>query len=280
MRVPWRRAARMGVSRPVSLTLAVAGFATAMLVLPAVSGASGSADRLAGTPRKALPPGGPTSSNKTFDGVAAVGTLFGADPKTGKLGNHFCTASVVHSPGGDLAVTAGHCATQHSGPVVFVPGYDDGRARYGQWRVTRTYTPPRWQAMQDPDDDVAFLRIAPAPNGVPIEDVTGAERLGANLPSHTYVQVMGYPDAQDKPVWCANWTDRFSPTQLEFHCAGYTIGTSGSPFLADVSPSTGEGTVIGVIGGYEQGGDTASVSYSVAFDSSVESLYRTAAAGG
>jgi hypothetical protein len=36
--------------------------------------------------------------------------------------------------------------------------------------------------------------------------------------------------------------------------------------------------VIGVIGGYEEGGDVPSVSYSVTFGRNVSSLYRTAAA--
>ena len=280
MRVLRRRGARTGACRTVVFTLATAGFTAALLIVPAVSSASGNADRLTGAPRKALPPRGPSSSNQTFGGVAAVGTLFGTDPATGKLGSHFCTASVVDSPGGDLAVSAAHCVTQHTGPMVFVPGYSKGRTPYGVWRVTKAYISQAWKAMQDPDEDVAFLRIAPAPDGVPVEDVAGAERLGTGWPSHTYVQVMGYPDVSDQPVWCANWTDSFSPTQLEFDCGGYTYGTSGSPFLAAVSRQTGEGTVIGVIGGHEQGGDTADVSYSVAFGPSVASLYRTAVAGG
>jgi hypothetical protein len=43
-----------------------------------------------------------------------------------------------------------------------------------------------------------------------------------------------------------------------------------------VDPSTGDGTVIGVIGGYEQGGDIASVSYSPGFGRAVQALYQTA----
>jgi hypothetical protein len=75
-----------------------------------------------------------------------------------------------------------------------------------------------------------------------------------------------------------NWTKLFSPTQLEFDCGGYTDGTSGGPFLANVSASSGQGTVIGVIGGYEQGGDLPQVSYSVAFGAAVAVLYQTAKA--
>ena len=67
--------------------------------------------------------------------------------------------------------------------------------------------------------------------------------------------------------------------QLEFDCGAYTDGTSGGPFLADVDPATGQGAVIGVIGGYEQGGDTPEVSYSSVFGANVAALYADAVAG-
>ena len=64
---------------------------------------------------------------------------------------------------------------------------------------------------------------------------------------------------------------------MEFDCGGYTNGTSGSALVVNPSPATGLGTVVGVIGGYEEGGDTPSVSYSAAFGTSALSLYRLAA---
>ena len=42
--------------------------------------------------------------------------------------------------------------------------------------------------------------------------------------------------------------------------------------------ATGTGTVIGVIGGYEQGGYLASVSHSPRFGHAIRSLYRAAVA--
>jgi hypothetical protein len=45
-----------------------------------------------------------------------------------------------------------------------------------------------------------------------------------------------------------------------------------------VPASSGQGTVIGVIGGYEQGGDLPQVSYSVAFGAAVAALYQAAKA--
>jgi len=66
----------------------------------------------------------------------------------------------------------------------------------------------------------------------------------------------------DAPITCVNWTSRQSATQLRFECDGYTGGTSGSPWVTRFNGRSRTGTIVGVIGGYQGGGDTASVSYS------------------
>jgi hypothetical protein len=167
--------------------------------------------------------------------------------------------------------------------MVFVPGFHDGQAPYGTWPVTRVYTDTAWQSSQDPDDDVAFLQLGPTA-GVPIETVTGSETMAtdgdADDATPTLVQVIGYPQATDQPVRCVNWARPFSATQREFDCGGYRNGTSGGPFLADMDPKSGQGTLIGVIGGYEQGGNTDAVSYAAVFGPNVASLYQAAVSGG
>jgi V8-like Glu-specific endopeptidase len=216
---------------------------------------------------------------RPFAGTAAVGVLFTAS--RGKLKQHFCSASVVDSPAGDLVITAAHCVTGTSGTVAFVPGYDKGRHPYGVWTVTRIYADRAWRTSANPDDDVAFLRIGQSRSGVPIEDVTGAEQLGIGAPSaRQLVEVIGYPNSSEQPITCQNRVFRPMRNQLEFDCGGYTNGTSGGPFLTHVSRKTGQGTVIGVIGGYEEGGDKPDVSYSPVFGANVSALYRTAVAGG
>jgi V8-like Glu-specific endopeptidase len=216
-------------------------------------------------------------TGQSFDGVAAVGALF--TETNGTLGTHFCTASVVNSAAGDLALTAAHCVSGLAGTIVFVPGYTNGQTPYGVWQVTKVYTDSAWDATQNPNDDVAFLQLADAPGGVPIENVTGAETLDTGTPAGQLVQVVGYPDGADQPVSCTGVANSFSATQLQFDCAGYPDGTSGSPFLTDVNAATGQGTVIGVIGGYQQGGDTSEVSYAASFGSAVATLYAQAQAG-
>jgi V8-like Glu-specific endopeptidase len=215
---------------------------------------------------------------KPFGGTPPVGALF-TTTGGGKLGSHFCTASVVDSPDRDILITAAHCVgNTKPDQILFVPGFHNGRAPYGVWRITRVVVDSSWTAAANPDDDFAFLVVAAGPGGRRVQDVTGGERLGRSLslPARQLVQVVGYPDAGAAPISCVNRVIGYSSSQLEFNCGGYTDGTSGGPLLRNVSPSTGLGTVIGVIGGYEQGGDTASVSYAARFGPNVAALYETA----
>jgi V8-like Glu-specific endopeptidase len=213
-----------------------------------------------------------------FRGTPAVGALFSSS--AGQLGRHFCTASVVSSPAGNLLITAAHClqgkTLNRADSVVFAPGYHDGSFPYGTWPVTSFYVDSRWQQSQDPNDDVAFLTVG-GPSA-DIQRVTGAETLMVNQPPQQ-VQVIGYPDEANEPITCTAAARGFGLSQLVFDCDNYTDGTSGGPFLANVGATTGNGWVIGVIGGYQQGGDTADVSYSPRFLPSLLSLYRVAISG-
>ena len=116
-------------------------------------------------------------------------------------------------------------------------------------------------------------------SSVPVEDVTGAERLGTDAPaSRELVQVIGYPSATDQPVTCQDPIRQPMAGQLEFDCDGYTNGTSGGPFLSEVDQATGQGLVIGVIGGFQQGGDAPQVSYSAVLGANAAALYSEAVA--
>jgi V8-like Glu-specific endopeptidase len=225
-------------------------------------------------------PGAPPSlrDGRFFTGTPAVGALFLTT--AGGLGGHFCTASVVDSPEKDLVITAAHCVTGVApGQLAFVPGYRDGREPYGAWQVTGVFVDRAWADRRDPDHDVAFLVVRQPGSAAPVQALTGGERLGTGPGTTSLVRVIGYPRAQQRPLTCQGPARPFGDRQQEFDCAGYTDGTSGGPFLAHFDPGTGEGTVIGVIGGYEQGGDTPAVSYSARFGPAVQALYETAVAG-
>lgn len=246
------------------------------MVTPASSAAG---DIATGFVRAVRHLGSPSRNGRAFGGTPAVGALFATS--AGKLSQHFCSAAVINSPRGDLVITAAHCATGTSGTVAFVPGYHSGVIPYGVWTVTKVYVDHAWSSSSNQDDDVAILRVSRRGSRVPIENVTGAEQLATGQPAtRTRVEVIGYPDSSNQPITCQNWLKEPMTDQLEFDCGGYTNGTSGGPFLSKVDLTTGQGAVIGVIGGYEQGGDTPQVSYSAVFGSNVAALYRTAVAGG
>jgi V8-like Glu-specific endopeptidase len=206
----------------------------------------------------------------------AVGALF-ARSAGGHLGGHFCTGSVVDSPGGDLVLTAAHCLAGHTAQqIAFIPGYVNGRAPYGIWTATRIIEDQNWQSSADPDDDFAFLVVSRPGSAVELQSLTGGEAIGIDGQAGVLVTVAGYPDGGNTQIRCQNTVILFSPTQLEFECTGYTDGTSGGPFLVDATSTGNPGTVIGVIGGYQQGGDSPSVSYAARFGPRMAALYQTA----
>ncbi|BAJ28323.1 MULTISPECIES: trypsin-like peptidase domain-containing protein [Kitasatospora] len=246
--------------------------ALALLLAAAVAGCGSSADR---PPTGGHPAGGgpAASARPAPSGPASdrIGALFVDGPD----GARACTAGVVHSPGRNLLITAAHCAAPGGVPLdglVFAPGYRDGLTPHGTWPVAGITVDPAWTDDQDEDRDVAFLTVGPL-DGRQVEDAVGADALAAGLGPGLEVTVTGYPNADDAPITCRARAAAYGPAQQRFDCAGFTNGTSGSPWI------TGAGQVVGVIGGYQEGGDTADTSYSVLFDAHVTELYRRATAG-
>ncbi|WP_370108567.1 serine protease [Streptacidiphilus sp. MAP12-33] len=203
-----------------------------------------------------------------------VGAIFSSSSIT--PGNHHCTASVVDSPAGDVIVTAGHCLGTDPDSAVFVPGYRDGSAPDGVWKITQVIENSAWTGDGDQDDDVAFALVAPQ-NGQSLESaVGGGYTLSTSGTTSATVQMTGYPSATDEPITCTGDASAFSSTQLVIDCTAFTGGTSGTAWLAGYDSGSDQGSIIGVIGGYQQGGDTADVSYSIVFGPATQSLYEQA----
>jgi V8-like Glu-specific endopeptidase len=212
--------------------------------------------------------------------TAAVGALFhgpaaaGTTVSPAALGEHFCSAGVVASPRGNEIVTAAHCLTGGGGgEVYFVPGYHVGSAPYGVWKVDRVTVDRRWSDGQDPDLDVAFATVDSS-GGRQVQEVVGGYALGTGRAKTAQVRLTGYPSAGEAPLTCVNRTAPVGAGQLRIACTGYSGGTSGSPWV-----TRDDHRVIGVIGGYEQGGDSPDVSYTSYFGADVAALYRQAIAG-
>lgn len=239
------------------------------------------ASTTAPTTTVAAPAPPPTQTSGTpSDGIPAVGALFSVD--SDGLAGHFCTASVVNSPEGDLVLTAAHCIHDGAGgdyrsDIVFVPGYHDGQEPYGVWTPSQLVVDPRWISDSDPDLDFGFLVVHKQNSDQRIQDATGANQLGVGQGFDLPVRVTGYPVDGEEPVTCSTTSQQAQTYQMQFTCGGFSTGTSGGPWVTGIDPNTQLGTVVGVIGGYEGGGDSDDVSYSSYFDEDIQNLYNTAA---
>jgi V8-like Glu-specific endopeptidase len=257
-----------------------------LTVLLPLSGCAGGGE--AGRPATALPTGAvgdPTGAQPVPDGLGRaadddailhVGALFHA------AGEHFCSGTLVSGAGAGLVVTAAHCVAPGPGRATyddleFAPAYRRGAAPYGRWKAARITVDPRWSASADPGLDVAFIELA-SPDGRSATDLVGADRIGFLPPTPRTVRLTGYPKGSDDPLTCVGTAGAQGAGQLRVACTGFGDGTSGSPWLADWDPATGTGTVIGVIGGYQLGGDTDDVSYAAYVGADVQRLYHRAVA--
>ncbi len=207
-------------------------------------------------------------------GSSAVGALF-VDSFGIIVGAPFCTATIVPSVKGNLLITAAHCLGKVPvSDIVYAPFYHSGVRPFGTWRVTSQVFPPDWLPGGTPNSDFAFLTV----NG-DVQARAGAEWLGISSPVPASVTVEGYLLAGGMTVCTKKPTtiEVDSQPELKLTCSGFPNGSSGGPFLVGISKKSGLGTIVGVVGGYQQGGDSSDVEYSAPFGSSVISLYKTLA---
>jgi len=249
----------------VSASVRWASFA---LAAPTLLGCASSS----GTPHSSGPPASSPSPARGAD----VGPLF--------LGGvqllHTCTASVVHSPAGNVIATAAHCVFGPGVGISFAPGYDKGRSPYGSWTVTGAYADAAWIAQRDPHADVAFLVVKPSLGSLhpaPVESVVGASALAVAPADGTQVTATGYAlGSGDSALTCsaATTTTDGYPT---LPCGPLPLGTSGGPWIS--TTANGPARLVGLIGGLHQGGCSDTVSYSAPFTTATATLLARAAAG-
>ncbi|GAA0333600.1 hypothetical protein GCM10010151_24190 [Actinoallomurus spadix] len=217
---------------------------------------------------------------KTWTGSPVVGALFLSNGS----GSHYCTASVVGTAKKSLILTAGHCLYGTNGwakNIVFVPRYSKskGARPYGAWTVKYMYVDSRWKKHRDPDLDFGFAVVGTR-NGRRIADVVGANRLVIDQGYTNKVRVIGYPmkkyKSVDKPIYCNVTTHKAFKYQITFDCNGFYGGTSGSPWIKNYNTTTRRGDVLGVIGGYQEGGKYDWRSYSSVFDKDINKLFTSA----
>ncbi|MFD7614937.1 trypsin-like serine peptidase [Streptomyces sp. NPDC059828] len=230
------------------------------------------------TPRTQAQPPTPQSSATPSAGLPSVGVLMDAD-------KHWCTASVVASPHGNVVATAAHCVFAHgtyASDFSFAPGFrgpDKGETPYGTWRVAAIQVDDRWRKDGDEKADYAFLTLEPDARGRQVQDVVGAAAPDWSSAPRRRVTVVGYPNQEHnpdgRPISCTT-DSRHDPDQTSgmarIECQGFWDGTSGSPWLADYTEPASPGRLIGVL----SGGDTDTESTAALFDSRARALYEKA----
>lgn len=211
------------------------------------------------------------SARSTFapDGVLFFPSVAGLMPALGAP--HYCSASVVDSPGHDIVVTAAHCLYGNGATIEFAPGFRNGKTPYGVWTVTSLYVEPAWQSGQSPEADVAFLRIAPL-QGRQVQNVVGGRPLAFPSAGRRVV-VSGFPMSSNTPSVCASvlvLTKGYPSVTCPG--GGMTDGVSGGAWIQS-------GAVVGVVGGLQQGGCSPKVAYSTPFNATTRRLLARAETG-
>jgi V8-like Glu-specific endopeptidase len=125
------------------------------------------------------------------------GRLFGVDA----FGEEYsCSATAVSSQNHSVVMTAGHCVfLEETGgwarALLFVPGYLNGSAPYGEWPAPEMLAPPGWLQLQTPSYDVAALVTSPNPDGVRLEELVGGRGIAWNVARKLQFDSFGYPAA-------------------------------------------------------------------------------------
>jgi len=132
--------------------------------------------------------------NSTSATARTNGKILGVDPHEGA---YSCSGTALNTPSRSIVLTAGHCAIESGGEgrhIVFVPAYDHGARPFGTFEVESVYVMPQWRRSENPDFDVAALRVRPNRLGA-LTDVVGARGFATSKSRFASYEIFGYPAA-------------------------------------------------------------------------------------
>jgi V8-like Glu-specific endopeptidase len=183
-----------------ALALALPSAASATRVIEVGGGTTPAARAPLTVPGRGPRPGSTASASslRVLDASEAAtrmnGKIFGVDPKEG---NYTCSGTAVNTPSRSIVLTAGHCVVlegEAASRIAFVPAYDHGVRPFGTFGVTSVYVTPQWRHGENPDFDVAALKVAPNQLGALI-DVVGGRGMATSKSRSAGFDIYGYPAA-------------------------------------------------------------------------------------
>ena len=127
-------------------------------------------------------------------GTRTNGKLIGFDPRRG---NYSCSGTALNTPSRSIVITAGHCVVQArrgGRRLSFIPAYDHGERPFGSFSVQAAYVMPQWARSENPDFDLAALRVRPNRLGA-LTDVVGGRGFAASRSRFAAFRIFGYPAA-------------------------------------------------------------------------------------
>ena len=130
----------------------------------------------------------------TGAGTRTNGRILGFDPREG---DYSCSGTALATPSRSIVLTAGHCVQERGSigrELTFIPAYDHGQQPFGAFEVEVAYMMPQWHRAENPDFDLAALRVAPNEYGA-LTDVVGGRGYVTNRSRRSVFQIYGYPAA-------------------------------------------------------------------------------------
>ena len=183
----------MGSSSVWVIRVVLPGVVAACALLAAPASAEIRVVELSGAPADA----GISSTrvaNLSEEGTRTNGRILGFDPQDGA---YSCSGTALNTPSRSIVLTAGHCVLEHGvtgRSLIFIPAYENGLRPYGTFPVETAYLMPPWRRHENPDFDVAALRVGPSELGL-LTDVVGGRGYAINRSRRSVFQIFGYPAA-------------------------------------------------------------------------------------
>ena len=165
--------------------------------------------------------------------------------------NYVCSGNSIAAQNKSLVATAGHCVNEGPGAFatnwIFVPGYVNGKAPYGQWPARSLHAARNWTAAGDIRYDTGFAVVARV-GGKTLADVVGASGVEFNQARGLTYKSYGYPAAvpfTGQTLVSCTGTAKNDTINPQFNSQGIscdmTGGSSGGPWFAQADTNATSG---------------------------------------